>query len=53
LGFTRDFPFKVDIGRMDIECCYCRAFHFQEEQTAKDLNQFIFCCYKDTVALPS
>ncbi|CAG8814073.1 20798_t:CDS:2, partial [Dentiscutata erythropus] len=53
LGFTRDFPLELDVGKIDIECRHCGALHFQGEQTGKDLDQFIFCCYKGTVVLLS
>ncbi|CAG8771013.1 7503_t:CDS:2, partial [Dentiscutata erythropus] len=53
LGFTRDFPLELDIGRMDIEYRHCGALHFQRERTGKDLDQFMSCCYKGTVVLLS
>ncbi|CAG8780190.1 16853_t:CDS:1, partial [Racocetra fulgida] len=42
----------VDIRNMKIQYQHCSMLYFLEEQTARDLNQFISCCYKDIVVLP-
>ena len=43
------------LGRMDIECLFCHALHWQaEELTASSNNHHIFgmCCYQGKINLP-